>query len=92
VEQAVALHVIISGRVQGVYFRASAAAEARRLGCTGFAKNLPTGEVEVYAEGSKESLESFLDYLRHGPEGAIVRDMKVTWSSATGEYRDFAVK
>ncbi len=66
------IQCLVSGRVQGVFFRASAQAEARRLGITGHAINLPDGRVEVLACGEPAALEAMQAWLRHGPPGARV--------------------
>lgn len=67
-----AIRCIVSGRVQGVYFRASTRQVADSLGLAGHAVNLPDGRVEVVASGAAESLERLKDYLRTGPNGASV--------------------
>lgn len=61
-----ALHIIVSGRVQGVGFRAWTAHEADRLGITGLVHNLPDGSVEIVAEGAQELLERFCKRLEAG--------------------------
>lgn len=63
---------LVSGRVQGVYFRASTRQQAQRLGLTGWAKNLPDGRVEVLACGSPEALNRLHDWLWQGPSLALV--------------------
>ncbi|MCU1440067.1 MAG: acylphosphatase [Rhodoglobus sp.] len=65
----------VSGRVQGVGFRWSARSEARRLGVAGFVRNLPNGSVEVEAEGDEPAVDAMLDWLAHGPPGALVDDV-----------------
>jgi acylphosphatase len=62
----------ISGTVQGVFYRASAQAEARKYGITGWAKNLPDGRVEVIACGATKNLELFFLWLKQGPKNAQV--------------------
>lgn len=64
----------ISGRVQGVWFRASAKEHADHLGVRGWAKNLSDGRVDVLACGDDEQLEAFYSWLKHGPELAVVTD------------------
>ncbi|MDW8479973.1 MAG: acylphosphatase [Xanthomonadales bacterium] len=63
---------LVSGRVQGVFFRASTAEEAGRLGLRGFARNLADGRVEVVAEGEAEALEALARWLWRGPPLARV--------------------
>ncbi len=66
------LHARISGRVQGVGFRWFVREEARRLGLAGWVRNLPTGEVELVAEGAPESLDALARSIGKGPPGARV--------------------
>jgi acylphosphatase len=63
---------LITGKVQGVYFRHSARLEAERLGVVGVARNLPDGSVEVVAHGTREAVESLREWLQRGPSGARV--------------------
>jgi len=63
---------LVSGRVQGVFFRASANARALEFGLTGFAKNLPDGRVEVVATGEVAALDRLHAWLKHGPPAAQV--------------------
>ena len=63
---------IVSGRVQGVFYRASTREQALRLGLAGYAKNLPNGRVEVLATGSTEALDALECWLRLGPPAAKV--------------------
>ena len=63
---------LVSGRVQGVFFRASTQARAIQLGLTGFAKNLPDGRVEVVAMGEMAALEQLSAWLQRGPPAAQV--------------------
>ena len=66
---------VVSGRVQGVFFRASTRAEAERLGIAGSARNLPDGRVEVIASGSEASLAALERWLWEGPPSARVDDV-----------------
>ena len=86
-----AVRYFVAGRVQGVFYRASAASEARRLGISGWAKNLPDGRVEVVASGSEEALSEFAEWLWQGPRSAIVDRVDVeTWDDEIGA--DFDVR
>ncbi|MEZ4380914.1 MAG: acylphosphatase [Nannocystaceae bacterium] len=71
----------IAGRVQGVAYRASARAVARRLGLVGWVRNLPTGEVELRAEGPREALEALLQWCAEGPPAAVVSDVAPRWTA-----------
>lgn len=83
--------LLISGRVQGVFYRASAQQEAMRLGLVGEVRNLPDGQVEAIVEGAKERVEEFIDWCRQGPPSADVENVRVRWSKALGEFRTFMV-
>ena len=83
--------LIISGRVQGVFYRASAQEEAQRLGLSGEIRNLPGGEVEAVVEGEKAAIEEFIEWCRRGPPAAQVEDVRVRWSAFRDEFRTFRV-
>ena len=82
----------VFGIVQGVGFRYSALYEGRLLGLGGFVRNLPDGSVEVVAEGAEKNLEVFRTWLRHGPPGAIVREVNFRDLPYQGNYADFSIK
>ncbi len=69
--------VVISGRVQGVGFRWSAATEAERLGVAGSIRNLEEGSVEAELGGEPDAVEQFTEWLRVGPPGARVDDLEI---------------
>ncbi len=77
--------------MQGVYFRASAQREARRLGLTGWVKNRPDGFVEVLAEGEEEGLKDLIAWANRGPSAARVERVDTRWRSFSGEYSDFRI-
>jgi acylphosphatase len=81
----------IVGRVQGVFYRASARAQARALGLTGYARNLHDGAVEIVAEGDEESLNRFVGWCRIGPPAARVTRVEVTRAVVTGEFAGFDI-
>jgi acylphosphatase len=83
--------LLISGRVQGVFYRASAQQEAMRLGLAGEIRNLPDGRVEAVVEGPKERIEEFIEWCERGPPAAEVEHVRVRWSAARGEFRTFMV-
>lgn len=83
--------LLISGRVQGVFYRHSARTEALRLGLDGTVRNLADGRVEAEAEGEPEALESFLEWCRQGPPGARVDGVDVTWAENANEFSGFRV-
>ncbi len=71
------IHLIISGRVQGVFFRDNTRRKAKELGLTGYAKNLPDGTVEVVAEGNENKIEEFVGFIREGPGIAKIEGIKI---------------
>ncbi|HTK03958.1 MAG TPA: acylphosphatase [Candidatus Eisenbacteria bacterium] len=79
------LAIRVTGRVQGVFFRASAKAEAERLGIAGFAKNADDGAVQIEAEGESDSLDRFVAWCGRGPDFAQVDAVDVH----EGEPRHF---
>ena len=86
------VHLLISGRVQGVYFRKNARWEALRLGLKGWVKNLPDRRVEAVAEGEEQKVEEFIEWCRRGPSIANVSELKIEHQPATGEYESFTIK
>ena len=86
------LQAIVTGRVQGVNFRAHAQAEATRLGLTGYALNRNDGSVQVVAEGERAALEQLLAWLRRGPPSARVDDVRAKWQAARQEFSRFEVR
>lgn len=84
------LDIVISGKVQGVYFRLTTKAVADQLGIKGFVFNKTDGTVFIEAEGDPFALESFLEWCQEGPENAVVENV----TSAEGDmknYRNFEV-
>jgi acylphosphatase len=88
----VALLATVSGRVQGVYFRAFVEDHAAELRLTGYVRNRPGNTVEVIAEGEKPRLEKLLVYLKIGPPAARVDDVKTRWVDYTGKFPDFMIR
>ncbi len=85
------VQAIISGRVQGVFFRSFVAEHAQELGLVGYVRNLSGGEVEVLVEGDRERLEKLVGYLKTGPPGAIVKNIAISWSGFSGRYSGFRI-
>lgn len=85
------IHLVVRGRVQGVYFRASAQREARQLGLTGWVKNRNDGAVELVAEGEEDQVKDFLAWSQQGPSTARVDKVETRWRSYTGEYPNFRI-
>lgn len=85
------IQLIVRGRVQGVYFRASAQREARQLGLTGWVKNRSDGSVEMVVEGEEDQVKDFLAWSQTGPSTARVDAVETRWRSYTGEFSGFRI-
>jgi acylphosphatase len=86
------LHVVIEGRVQGVFFRDSTREEACLLGLSGWVKNCLDGRVEAVFEGEREKVEQVLKWCQKGPPGAMVRNVEENWGDATGDFDSFSIR
>ncbi len=86
------VHVFVSGRVQGVGFRAFTQRSALELGVTGWVRNLADGRVEAVAEGSVEAINKFLEAVNRGPQAARVDKVELTEQKPTGEFKTFEVR
>ena len=80
-------HVLVSGSVQGVYFRAATRDRARSLGVKGWVRNVTDGRVEAVFEGERAPVESMVEWCRYGPEGAGVDAVETSWEEPRGEER-----
>ncbi len=85
------LHIIVYGKVQGVFYRGSAVKQAKSLGLNGWVKNLEDGSVELLAEGEDGKLAAFLEWCKEGPEDAEVYGFQTNWSDYKAEFSDFAI-
>ena len=85
------VRLIIHGKVQGVFFRASTCNKARALGLCGFVRNREDGTVEVVAEGKKERLLDLTDWCHSGPEMAKVVSVDSEWQPYNAEFDGFTV-
>ncbi len=85
-------HVIVSGTVQGVFFRARTVDRANQLGVKGWVRNTPDGKVEAVIEGEKGRVEAMIEFCRKGPEGAEVNDIEVDWEKHKGEFEGFVIR
>ena len=85
------MRIVITGLVQGVFFRRETTDTARRLGLTGWVRNLSDGRVESIAEGERARLDELIRFCHFGPPGARVRNVEVEWLEYTGEFRGFRI-
>lgn len=82
---------VVSGRVQGVWFRASTREKAEELGVRGYVKNLPDGRVEIVAVGEKEKVDALLEWASQGPPGARVKDITLKTLETAEQFDRFFV-
>ena len=87
----VRLHVVVSGRVQGVGYRQTTCGEAGRQHLVGWVRNLPDGRVEAVFEGIRDELEEMLSWCSHGPAFADVVKIDVAWEEASGKFTEFEI-
>jgi len=85
-------HVIVSGRVQGVWFRGSTRRMAASGGVRGWVRNLPDRRVEAVLQGERAAVESVIDFMRTGPPGAAVIDCVVSWRPAGERFNGFDIR
>ena len=83
--------ILITGLVQGVFFRREITDLARRLGISGWVKNLQDGRVEALAEGDRTQLDELIRFCYIGPRGSVVRKVEVEWTDYSGEFRGFRI-
>ncbi len=86
------VRITASGTVQGVFFRAAASDEARRLGLTGWVRNTDDDQVEAEAQGDEQAVERFVEFCRAGPDQAQVDDLTVDDLNPVADEADFDVR
>ncbi len=91
-ENKVRKNVYISGRVQGVGFRASTRRKAKQVGVKGWVRNLYDGRVEAVFAGEKEKVQKLINYVNKGPSFARVENVEVIDREYKGEFNNFTVK
>lgn len=87
----VCAHIIVSGKVQGVYYRATAQEQAIALHLTGWVRNRPDGKVEGIIEGVSEDVHKMIAWCRQGPSGAVVEDLQVDWQDPKSDFSTFTI-
>jgi len=85
------VHIIVSGSVHGVTFRANTLKRARALGLTGWVKNIPDG-VEAVIEGDTEKVKQISEWMKHGPPSADVHGVDIENEQYNGEFKGFEVR
>ena len=84
--------ILVSGKVQGVFFRSSTRSEARLLGVRGWVRNLSDGRVEAVLEGERKPVERLIEFCRKGPNGSVVEDVEVSWERPSYKHTDFSIR
>ena len=90
-EEKTRAHLMISGRVQGVFYRMETKSAADRIGVSGWVRNKRDGRVEAIVEGEKQQVEKLILWCKKGPPAARVHDVDVTWKPYKGEFASFEV-
>ena len=90
-KEKIRVHAIISGRVQGVFFRMETQRAARRFGVCGWVRNRRDGTVEALFEGDKDRVDAILDWCKQGPPHAHVTDVKADRREFAGEFETFEI-
>lgn len=85
-------HVWVSGRVQGIFFRASAKVEAGKRNISGWVQNLPDGRVELVAQGKKKEVEDFIDWCKRGPILAHIGRVDISFEPLTSDLKGFELR
>jgi len=86
------MHIYVSGRVHGVFYRSNTRRKAVELGLTGWVRNLHDGRVEIVVEGAEDQVDRLIQWCRIGPPSARVTGIEVMNESPTGEFKTFRVK
>ncbi len=83
--------ILVSGLVQGVFYRSETLHKAKELNLTGFVKNEPDGRVKIIAEGVERHLEKLIEWIKQGPTLAKVDNIEVKWDKDKREFEDFKI-
>ncbi len=86
------VHLMVSGNVQGVFYRDFARREADKLGVKGYVRNISNGSVEVVAEGGDSAIRKFIASCKKGPLMAFVKNVDVKEGQPTNEFEEFEVR
>ncbi len=85
-------YVLVSGHVQGVFFRGHTQRRANTVGVAGWVRNLPTGQVEAVFEGEETKVRDLIAWCRQGPPNALVTGVDVRFEPYTGAFLSFSVR
>lgn len=90
-KEKIRIHLFVSGKVQGVYFRNNTRIVAIKFGVKGWVRNVEDGRVESVLEGDEESVTAVLKWCHIGPPNAVVDDVKVEYEGYRGEFLEFSI-
>ena len=85
-------HVLITGDVQGVFFRSNTRSQASLRNVTGWVRNLSNGRVEAVLEGERDDVEGVISFCRSGSPGSRVDDVEVSWEMPSRKYKGFEIR
>jgi acylphosphatase len=85
------VHLLIKGRVQGVYFRQSMMETAEKNNVLGWVQNVPDNRVEAMLEGNDSNVDAVIEWANFGPAGAVVDELKIIEENYVGEFSDFEI-
>ena len=91
-KEMVEAHVIVSGRVHGVAFRACTVNAAQKANVCGWVRNLPELRVEAVLQGERADVEKVVDFMRKGPPLARVIDAAVSWRTPAETFHEFEIR
>ncbi len=84
-------HIVIRGKVQGVFFRSEIERRAESLEVKGWVRNLPDGNVEAVFEGQELSVNRLIEFCKRGPYRAQVTKLDLNWEKYAGQFKDFRI-
>lgn len=87
-----AIHIIVKGKVQGVFFRATTSYKAKELYLKGWVRNLANGDVEIVAEGKKENLNKLVEWCKIGTSNSEVESVHTEHATYEGSFTEFQIK
>lgn len=91
-KEKVRVHIFVSGRVQGIFFRENTKKKAEKLAISGWVKNLRDGRLEAVFEGDRENIEKMVNWAKKGPIWAKIDDFSLVWEDYVGEFKDFEIR
>jgi acylphosphatase len=86
------IHLFVSGRVQGVYFRQGTMEVAEKNNVFGWVRNLPDNRVEAVLEGNDSNVDAVIEWAHFGPAGAVVGELKIIEENYVGEFSEFQIR